>query len=448
MVFNISRVNDMGTEMTNNFSYERIDSAEKVHSYYREMFDTGYALDYLAAQAFFQLTPRQQAAVAVTAEHTPGGEASMSTVYRRLTEEEAASMDLRSMEALWDNRISIRTGASYPEKVGTATDGSYGFESFYTMNWYQSHNDQGSPDTHSFKRLGQEMLGLAGYEKGYMVYMSALSENDLDALRKITGDPGITWESYKLGRYREAAQRVDEIPYFDKDEIIARFRAAFEEDAANGNTERSTDLKRTLYGIVKRVTGDFSQGGIYQSPAVHTVSSAEELVRLAADNPYGYYRLDEDLDFGGLELSGGSYIPERFMGVLDGNGHQITGLQGPLFGNLQYTLVRNLTILSEEGSDVQALLAGRSGRVLLENVTVEAGTEEDGTAENEAVEDKAAENETVENGAAENMTEEGVAAEDEAIKEPDSIGPDAGGPQDSDKAGEEMPGEETTDKSP
>lgn len=395
MVFNISRVNDMGTEMTNNFSYERIDSAEKVHSYYREMFDTGYALDYLAAQAFFQLTPRQQAAVAVTAEHTPGGEASMSTVYRRLTEEEAASMDLRSMEALWDNRISIRTGASYPEKVGTATDGSYGFESFYTMNWYQSHNDQGSPDTHSFKRLGQEMLGLAGYEKGYMVYMSALSENDLDALRKITGDPGITWESYKLGRYREAAQRVDEIPYFDKDEIIARFRAAFEEDAANGNTERSTDLKRTLYGIVKRVTGDFSQGGIYQSPAVHTVSSAEELVRLAADNPYGYYRLDEDLDFGGLELSGGSYIPERFMGVLDGNGHQITGLQGPLFGNLQYTLVRNLTILSEEGSDVQALLAGRSGRVLLENVTVEAGTEEDGTAENEAVEDKAAENETV-----------------------------------------------------
>lgn len=448
MVFNISRVNDMGTEMTNNFSYERIDSAEKVHSYYREMFDTGYALDYLAAQAFFQLTPRQQAAVAVTAEHTPGGEASMSTVYRRLTEEEAASMDLRSMEALWDNRISIRTGASYPEKVGTATDGSYGFESFYTMNWYQSHNDQGSPDTHSFKRLGQEMLGLAGYEKGYMVYMSALSENDLDALRKITGDPGITWESYKLGRYREAAQRVDEIPYFDKDEIIARFRAAFEEDAANGNTERSTDLKRTLYGIVKRVTGDFSQGGIYQSPAVHTVSSAEELVRLAADNPYGYYRLEEDLDFGGLELSGGSYIPERFMGVLDGNGHQITGLQGPLFGNLQYTLVRNLTILSEEGSDVQDLLAGRSGRVLLENVTVETGTEEDGTAENEAVEDKAAENETVGNGAAENMTEEGAAAEDEAIKEPDSIGPDAGGTQDSDKAGEEMPGEETIDKSP
>ena len=74
MVFNISKVNEIGTEMTNNFSYERIDSAEKIHSFYREMFHTGYALDYLAAQAFFQLTPEQQAAVAVQAEHTAGGE--------------------------------------------------------------------------------------------------------------------------------------------------------------------------------------------------------------------------------------------------------------------------------------------------------------------------------------------------------------------------------------
>ncbi len=76
------------------------------------------------------------------------------------------------------------------------------------MNWYQSHNDSGSPDTHSFKRLGQEMLGLAGYEDGYMVYMSALSENDLDALRKITKDPDITWKDYKMNRYREVEQKL------------------------------------------------------------------------------------------------------------------------------------------------------------------------------------------------------------------------------------------------
>src|SRR5699024_5722425 len=32
MVFNISKNMDIGTEMTNNFSYERINSKEKIHS--------------------------------------------------------------------------------------------------------------------------------------------------------------------------------------------------------------------------------------------------------------------------------------------------------------------------------------------------------------------------------------------------------------------------------
>ena len=372
MVFNISKINDIGTEMTNNFSFERIDSAEKVHSFYREMFDTGYALDYLAAQAFFELTPEVQAAVAVQAEHTAGGTSSMSTTYRKLTAQEIGDMDLDSMEKLWDNRISIRNASSYPEKVGTATDGSYGFESFYTMNWYQSHNDNGSPDTHSFKRLGQEMLGIAGYEKGYMTYMSALSENDLDALRKATGDEKITWRQYKLDRYREVEQKLDQIPYFDKDTVIAQFKAAFEADAVNGNTNRSVEAKRMLYGMVKRVTGDFSEGGIYQSPAVISVASAEELIRLAAQNPYGYYRLEDNIDFSGITASGGSYIPGRFIGMLDGNGYQLTGMQYPLFGDLQYAQVKDLTISAPSyAGDAQALFALKTKKVILGNVKVE-----------------------------------------------------------------------------
>ena len=365
-------VNDIGTEMTNNFSYERIDTAEKIHSYYREMFDAGYALDYLAAQAFFELSPEVQSAVAVQAEHTAGGTSSMSTTYRKLTAQEIGAMDLDSMEKLWDNRISIRNASSYPEKVGTATDGSYGFESFYTMNWYQSHNDSGSPDTHSFKRLGQEMLGVAGYEKGYMTYMSALSENDLDALRKATGDEKITWRQYKLDRYREVEQKLDQIPYFDKDTVIAQFKAAFEADAVNGNTNQSFETKRMLYGMVKRVTGDFSKGGIYQNPSVIPVTSAEELIRLAAQNPYGYYRLENDIDFSGVTASGGSYIPGRFIGILDGNGCRMTGMQYPLFGDLQYAQVKDLTISAPSfAGDAQALFAVKTKKVTLGNVKVE-----------------------------------------------------------------------------
>ena len=372
MVFNISKKMDIGTEMTNNFSYERINSAEKVHSYYKKMFETGYVLDYLAAQAFFELTPQQQAAVAVQAEHTAGGSASMSTTYKKLTAEEIGAMNLNSMEALWDHKISIRNAASYPEKVGTATDGSYGFESFYTMNWYQPHNDSGSPDTHSFKRLGQEMLALAGYEKGYQVYISALSENDLDALRKITGDPNITWRDYKLNRYRDVAQKLDQIPYFDKDAVIAQFKAAFEADTANGNTNQSFETKRMIYGMVKRVTGDFSTGGIYESPAVIPVTSAEELIRYAAQNPYGYYRLEQDIDFTNAAASGGSYIPGRFIGVVDGNGHSLTGMKYPLFGDLQYAQVTDLTISAPSyAGDAQALFAMKTKKVTLGNVKVE-----------------------------------------------------------------------------
>ena len=372
MVFNISKIMDIGTEMTNNFSYERIDSKEKIHSYYREMFETGYMLDYLAAQAFLQLTPQQQAAVAVQAEHTPGGNSSMSTVYKKLTADEISAMNLEDMEDLWENRISIRNASSYPETVGTATAGSYGFESFYTMNWYQSHNDDGSPDTHSFKRLGQEMLGIAGYEKGYMVYMSALSENDLDALRKVTGDPDITWKEYKLGRYRAVEEKLDQIPYFDAETVIGQFKAAFEEDAASGNRTACIETKRMLYGMIKRVTGDFSSDGIYDSPQVIPVTTAEELIRYAQQDPYGYYRLENDIDFSGITASGGSYIPGRFIGILDGNGKKLTGIQYPLFGDVQYAQVKDLTIQDPSyEADAQALLAVKSKKVSLGNVRVE-----------------------------------------------------------------------------
>lgn len=371
MVFNISKINDIGLEMPNNFSYERIDSAEKVHSYYREMFEAGYVLDYLAAQAFLELTPQQQAAVGVQANHTAGGSDSMSTVYKRLTAEEFADMGLKDMEDLWENRISVRNGNSYPETVGTATEGSYGFESFYTMNWYQSHNDSGSPDTHSFKRLGQEMLGVAGYEDGYMVYMSGLSENDLDALRKITGDSQITWKEYKLGRYRNVEQNLSRIPYFDPEAVKAQFKAAFEKDAADGNMSACIETKRMLYGMIKRVTADFAEGGIYTAPPVISVSTAEELAVEAARNPHGYYRLENDLDFSRAEANG-SYIEGRFIGILDGNGYTLKGMQYPLFESIQHTQVKNLTIMEPSyAGDAQAMLAVNSKKTVIGDVKVE-----------------------------------------------------------------------------
>lgn len=375
MVFNISKINDLGVEMTNNFSYERIDSPEKIQSYYREMFETGYVLDYLAAQAFLQLTPQQQAAVAVQAVHTPGGTNSFSTQYQDLTEEEILQMDLKDLEDLWENRISIRnTKKGTTERVNTATDGSYGFESFYNMNWYQSHNDSGSPDTHAFKRLGMEMLGVGGYEKGYRIYMSALSANDLDALRQITGREDITWKQYKMERFQRVEENLENIPYFSAETVIQQFKAAFEADAKNGTRSESVAVKRMLYGIIKRATGDFSDGGIYQSPTVISVTSAEQFLALAAENPYGYYRLEENLDFSPVAPQQGSYLSQRFMGILDGNGYEITGLQAPLFGDLQYAQIINLKVEQPSlSAGAQAVLAVKTRQVILGNISVLGG---------------------------------------------------------------------------
>lgn len=375
MVFNISKINDLGVEMTNNFSYERIDSPEKIQSYYHEMFETGYVLDYLAAQAFLQLTPQQQAAVAVQAVHTPGGTNSFTTQYQDLTEEEIIQMDLKDVDDLWENRISIRNlkkGSN--ERISTATDGSYGFESFYNMNWYQSHNDSGSPDTHSFKRLGMEMLGVGGYEKGYRIYMSALSANDLDALRQITGREDITWKEYKMERFRRVEDNLGNIPYFSAETVVAQFKAAFEADAQKGTRSESIAVKRMLYGIVKRATGDFSHGGIYQSPAVIQVTSAEQFLALAAENPYGYYRLEGNLDFSAIAPQQGSYLPQRFVGIIDGNGYEVTGLQAPLFGDLQYAQITNLTVEQPSlSTGAQAVLAVKTRQVILGNVSVQRG---------------------------------------------------------------------------
>lgn len=282
-------------------------------------------------------------------------------------------MDLQEIKDLWDNKISIRNiKKGNTEKVNTATDGSYGFESFYNMNWYQSHNDSGSPDTHSFKRLGMEMLGIGGYEDGYMIYMSALSESDLDALRKITGDPDITWEKYKLSRFQSVEDNLHRIPYFDTESVIEQFKEAFEKDAQNGTRSESIAVKRLLYGIVKRATGDFTSGGIYGISDVIPITSAQELIRLASEKEGAYYRIEANLDFSGVEPQGNSYISNRFIGIIDGNGYELTGLQYPLFSDLQYSQIRNLKITQFDfAENAQAILALKSKQVIIGNVSLD-----------------------------------------------------------------------------
>ena len=369
MVFNISTVKDIASDVTNNFSYERIDSADKIQSYYKEMFETGYVLDYLQGQAFLQLTPEQQSKVAVQAVEQKDG-SSIKITYKQLSAEEFKAMNLQTMEDLWDNKIALKAPGTY----GSSSYGTYGYESFYEVNWYQVHNDNGTPDSSSFKRLSQEMLGIGGYENGYMTYISGKSKNDLDALRKITGKEDITWKSYKLGRYETVKENLDKIPYFNSDEVIAQFKQALEQDAKSGNTKRNNSIavKRTLFGIVKRATDDFSNGSVYEAPEVISVSSAKQLVELVKENPAGYYKLAGDIDFTGISAQDGAYITDRFIGVLDGDGHNIKGMKYTLFNQMIYAQVKNVTILQPSyEAEAVAYLAKNSKNVTIDTVRVD-----------------------------------------------------------------------------
>lgn len=365
MVFNISRICDPGEDVTNNLSYERIDTSEKIQEYYQNMFETAYVLDYLQAQAFLQLEPKDQAKVAIQVTETKDGN-SMKSSYNRLSAEDFANMHLEDMEDLWENRIALKA----PGNRASAGAGAYGYETFYDANWYQPHNDEGSPDSSSFKRLGQEMLGIGGYQDGYVTYMSGKSKTDLAALRAITKDPDITWKEYKLGRYETVRQNLDRIPYFNADQVIEKFKQAFQEEDQNRN--KSTALKQTLYGIVKRATGDFVTGTVYEETKPVMISSAAQLVQAVRENPMGYYMLQNDIDFAEVSASNGAYISDRFIGMLDGNGHKLLNVQHTLFSNMVYAQIHDLTIDAPVyAADAAAYLAATAKHVVISDVKVE-----------------------------------------------------------------------------
>ena len=366
MVFNISRICDPGSDVTNNLSYHRIETADQVWDYYSKMFETSYVIDYLAGQAFLQLEPEEQARVAIQVSHVQQGN-SVRSIYRKLTADDFRAMDLQNMADLWDNRIALKAEGDRAPAGGT---GAYGYESFYDVNWYQPHFDEGSPDSSSFKRLGQEMLGVGGYENGYVTYISGKSSNDLQALRTITGDPDITWRSYKLGRYDAVAQKLGEIPYFDAQSVIEQFKQAFRQD--NKDRNQSVALQRTLYGIIKRATGDFVTGTVYAEQAPISITSAAQLIQAVQENPMGYYRLEADLDFTGIPATDGAYIATRFIGMLDGNGHRLTGVSQTLFKEMVYGQIMNLTVDAPTYSEqAGAYLALSTKNVVIRDVAVE-----------------------------------------------------------------------------
>ncbi|WP_294188685.1 ZmpA/ZmpB/ZmpC family metallo-endopeptidase [uncultured Clostridium sp.] len=371
LVFNIRNDFDIEADISNNLTLDRITGKENINSYYKEMFETYYVLDYLTAKAFLQLTPEQQSKLATQANYVNDDnpeDGGLSTNYKALTAEEITNMNLEDIEDLWNNRIVFRGSGT----VSGEAPGSYGGDSHYNIYWYQPHNDNGRPDSYSFKRLGFELLGVGGYTNGYVAYRSGMSKNDLEALRIATNNPNITWKEYKIQRYQTVENSLSKIQYFNSDKVIELYKQSLAKDAAAGNRNETNNVRRVLYGMVKRATNDFSDATIYNNNNIIEVSTAEELIQKITNNRMGNYKLKGNLDFSKINVSQkDAYIDVTFLGTLDGNGFKITGLTKPLLNKVTYANVKNITL--ENSVYIQnetAALIKTAKNSMIEDITI------------------------------------------------------------------------------
>ncbi|MCI8273738.1 MAG: hypothetical protein HFJ55_06635 [Clostridia bacterium] len=360
--------------VTTNLTTERINSTEKIESYYKKMFETIDYLDYVEAKAFLKLTPEEQSKVAVQIFYP---DSSGTTGWRVLTKEDFEEMNLKTIEDIYNNKITIRPGVT-----GTSTQtaiGQYGYENMYIRRWYQPHNDNGRTHTYGFTYTAWQMLGIGGYDGGYITYFSGKSRNDLDAIRKVTKDSEMTWKKFKLGRYELMENSLNTIPYVNSSSLEEKYVEALKLDAANSdrNVTNSTNIRRRNYHYLKRVTNDFREEVLDGNINIIPIKTADELREKITQNPYAYYTLENDIDLSGI-TEGTSIISNTFMGKLDGKGHKLTGNTMPIFGNIKFAHISNLIVedsnitsnLSDVGAFAKTISYSELEDVIGRNITV------------------------------------------------------------------------------
>ena len=370
--------------VTANLTPERINSVEKLDSYYKGMFEAVDLLDYAEARAFLKLTPKEQAAVAVQAQYPSSDHSTVR--FKKLEESDFEQMNLQTVDDLWDNQIMIRPGVT--DEVTKQGAGEYGSEGMYIRRWYYPHNDSSRSYSWGFTYTTWPMLGEGGFENGYLTWYTGKSNNDLDAIRKITKDSSMTWEKYRKARYKKMADSLNTNGYVDGDKLIESYVTALQLDASNQdrNVTASTNVRRTNYHYLKRATNDFRNDVLNGSGEAIHITSAEELVAQitqhviagSTDCYTGNYILDNDIDLSVLPADAEALISGYFMGRLDGKGHKLYGNTAPLFSNIKFGYVTDLTL---ENSSIQSARAEKTGMLAcdveystLEKIIVKDGT--------------------------------------------------------------------------
>lgn len=341
--FNTSFYLNKEGNATQNLSPDRIDTKEEMENYFKGQQNALDLLDYIEGKAFIRLNPEQQAKIATRV--VSGNE---RTAWGTITAEQAEQMNLTTLESLYDNQIILRPTNAWGVSVrgltmpnSTVAD-NYGYESVWVNRWYIDHYDSRFAGAFGTKRNLFEMLGYAGVE-GYIIYGSGRSGNDLDAIRKITKlvtGTAMNWREYKMSRYATVEESLTNNKYIDVEYMIQRFTEALINDANKGdrNISQRTNLRKIYYHYLKSATNDFIDDPLGTTIEVQHIKTAEELIQKINEKPYGYYVLDNDIDFSNMKVN----VTKTFMGRLDGQGHKIIGNQFPIFNKIRYGYVGNI----------------------------------------------------------------------------------------------------------
>lgn len=363
-------------QVLSNLTPERINSQEKFKSYYKEVFDVIYTLDYLQGLAYLQLTPEQQARV--TAQHRYGFRNnhqswnSANSTWTTLSASALENMNLQTLDDLWDNQLTIRPGHRFDlggvNQVGINNPGAYQIDRVSYSSWYVPYVDGGTPNAQIFRRNGFELGGMFGYSDGLVRYLSAQTQTgDLQFYRTILNDPNFTFESYRKGKNAEIQQKIEEQAkqgnaYFDAEALIEYFRQNLinygndiNSGMSNGNVtlQNIRDSRENVFRYLQRITNEFRTPvyGEVSDRNVVTIKTGQELVDKIKANPNGFYELGNDISMENVTGADQVYINCTFIGKLDGNGYKITNATKPLFTRITNSYVADLTIQDKAGTE-------------------------------------------------------------------------------------------------
>ncbi len=350
--FDLDKLNEKEQAVGSNLTPERINSEAKIKDFYNKAFQTIYIMDYLEAKAFLQLDDEAQKELGIQVSYpnenaqfaynivkdAEGNDvreyygptyiedeyarfrAYQTSRFTQLSEIENFDYDkLQTIDDLVDNKIML-----YPSiyKVSSRADNSYGGEGYNTVHWYQPHNDYGRPDSYALKWISYEMLGYAGYKKGFVEYASniyyeirktydklatpfnedgtpnlanASYKSDAMALETITEGKYTDFDKYKKDRFKEVETNLSRLnKVINAKEYVQEFYDALKKDSIEMKEEvakvinrygseanalnnywgirelwaarsypNSSEVRYKIYSTLKNLTNDFTTDEIY-----------------------------------------------------------------------------------------------------------------------------------------------------------------------------------------